>query len=66
MPTNRADLSLEERARQQPLIREKLGRFPCMSLRAMLDLDLSDNDIARYFVVTPSSVRRLRRVLVPT
>ncbi len=46
---------------QHKLILDKLGRLPDLSLRAMQDYGLSDQEIGRYFEVTPSSVRRLRR-----
>lgn len=46
-----------------PLIERKLGRIPDRALRAMDDYGLDDCEIGRYFDVTPSSVRRLRRAL---
>jgi len=61
-----AGTCLEFGAHQHLLLRRKLGRFPSKSLRAMLDYGLSDAEIGRYFAVTPSSVGRLRRVLVVT
>jgi chemotaxis regulatin CheY-phosphate phosphatase CheZ len=51
---------------QHRLILEKLGRLPKMSLEAMKDYGLSDEEIGHYFHVTPSSVRRLRRVFERT
>lgn len=45
------------------LIRRKLGGLPDKSLDAMTDYGLNDQEIGRYFRVTTSSVRRLRRAL---
>jgi hypothetical protein len=45
------------------LIRRKLGRLPDKSLDAMTDYGLNDHEIGRYFRMTTSSVRRLRRAL---
>ncbi|MGC9418462.1 MAG: hypothetical protein ACP5EN_05750 [Rhodovulum sp.] len=45
------------------LIRGKLGPVPDASLRAMAGYGLSDHEMARYFGVTPSSLRRLKRSL---
>lgn len=48
---------------KRALIVSKLGRVPDLALRALDDYGLTDQDIGRYFAVTPSSVRRLRRAL---
>jgi len=45
------------------LIVGKLGPAPGASLRAMVGYGLSEKEIGRYFGVTPSSVRRLKRTL---
>lgn len=41
----------------------KLGPMPAASLRAMVGYGLNEAEIGRYFGVTPSSVRRLKRSL---
>ncbi len=46
---------------QHRLILKKLGHLPKRSLEAMGDNGLSDDDIGRYFQITPALVRRLRR-----
>ncbi|TCP42439.1 antitoxin Xre-like helix-turn-helix domain-containing protein [Rhodovulum marinum] len=45
------------------LIRGKLGPVPDAALRAMAGYGLSDHEMARYFGVTPSSLRRIKRSL---
>ncbi|SIO05031.1 hypothetical protein SAMN05444722_0238 [Rhodovulum sp. ES.010] len=45
------------------LIRGKLGPAPGATLQAMSGYGLSESDLARYFGVTPSSIRRLKRSL---
>ncbi|GAA0285013.1 antitoxin Xre-like helix-turn-helix domain-containing protein [Rhodovulum strictum] len=45
------------------LILGKLGPVPGEALRAMSGYGLSDQEMARYFGVTPSSLRRLKRSL---
>ncbi|TCO73034.1 antitoxin Xre-like helix-turn-helix domain-containing protein [Rhodovulum euryhalinum] len=45
------------------LILGKLGPMPDAALRAMAGYGLSDQEMARYFGVTPSSLRRLKRSL---
>lgn len=45
------------------LIRAKLGPMPDAALRAMAGYGLSEQEVARYFGVTPSSLRRLKRSL---
>ena len=49
--------------RQHRLIFEKLGPVPDLALQAMEGYGLNDNEIGRYFRVTPATVGRLRRVL---
>ncbi|MCZ0813772.1 MAG: hypothetical protein ACQEVT_13130 [Pseudomonadota bacterium] len=39
----------------------KLGHEPETALRAMRDFGLCDREIARYYEVTPSTIRRLER-----
>ena len=41
---------------------EKLGPYPERSLAAMVAYGLNDTEIARYYSISPSSVRRLRLV----
>ncbi|WP_343079692.1 hypothetical protein [Ostreiculturibacter nitratireducens] len=45
-------------------LRAKLGPMPGASLRAMDAYGLSDREIAHYYGLTPSTVRRLRRALM--
>ncbi|HDR29805.1 hypothetical protein [Rhodovulum sp.] len=45
------------------LILGKLGPMPDATLRAMTGYGLSDQEMARYFGMTPSSLRRLKRSL---
>ena len=52
-----------EGSKERVLIVSKLGRVPDLALQALDDYGLTDQDIGRYFSVTPSSVRRLRRAL---
>jgi hypothetical protein len=54
--------TLSDRFLKNRLIRKKLGRVPDKSLDAMTDYGLDDHEIGRYFRVSTSSVRRLRRV----
>jgi len=42
-------------------IREKLGHDPGAALYAMRDYGLNDREIARYYGITPSTLRRLER-----
>lgn len=44
-------------------ITEKLGLCPAESLHAMAGYGMSDHEIARYFGLTKSTVKRLRRTL---
>jgi len=62
MPVCGAHKGLCSEVQQAGLVRKRLGRFPCLSLRTMIDCGLSDQEIGQYFQVTPASVRRLRRV----
>ena len=43
------------------LITGKLGPAPGESLRAMMAYGLTESEIGRYFGVTPSTIRRLKR-----
>lgn len=45
------------------LLNRKLGPMPAASLRAMRDYGLGDEEIARYYGMTPASVARCRRLL---
>jgi len=44
-------------------ILNKFGALPGEALRAMSDYGMNDTEIARYFGVTQSTVKRLRRTL---
>lgn len=48
---------------QHRLIEGKLGPSPEAALRAMVGYGLNEREIGRYFGVTPSSIRRLKRSL---
>jgi hypothetical protein len=50
---------------RNPLIVTKLGAAPGLALQALVGYGLGEDDIARYLGMTPSSVRRLQRVLDP-
>ena len=45
---------------EMPLIAMKLGPRPVESLQAMVRYGLNDIEIADYYAMSPSSVRRLR------
>lgn len=52
--------------RQHRLILRKLGPTPARALAAMKDYGLTDTEIARYYGVTPSTLRRIEIVLETT
>jgi hypothetical protein len=51
---------------RNPLIVRKLGTAPDLALQALVGYGLDEDDIARYLGMTPSTVRRLQRVLATT
>mgnify|MGYP001554648100 CR=1 FL=1 len=48
---------------QHRRILERLGPEPDLSLRSMTGYGLSDVEIAKYYGITPASVRRLKSIL---
>lgn len=52
---------VSDRRRTGRRIARTLGHDPETALRAMRDFGLCDREIARYYEVTPSTVRRLER-----
>ena len=50
-------------AKAHARIIEKLGPLPGESLRAMTGYGMNDREIARYYGLTKSTVKRLRRTL---
>jgi hypothetical protein len=50
-------------AKRHDRIIKKLGPFPGDALSAMAGYGMNDQEIARYYGVTKSTVKRLRRIL---
>lgn len=63
LPDREATEEIFRKVRLHHFIRRKLGPLPRLSLCAMIDYGLDDQELGHYFHVTASSVRRLRTVL---
>ena len=57
-----ASLNCHAPKRKLGPVYERLGPHPKRSLAAMVAYGLNDSEIARYYSISPSSVRRLRLV----